>query len=142
MKTKHKIAGSSIEYLIVIVMLFSIFIIIVDIALYFRECYIVQNFADTLLINLQDAHTCTNIDNVTELVNRKIYNSFSKGEALTGTLEGNVLTLRSNDFLVIINCKNDTIPSSLIAQYKYDGIFLYKNHIINSSPSVNLSHYY
>lgn len=143
MNTRYKIAASSIEYLIVVCLLFTIFITIVDIGLYFRQPYLIQAFADNLLVDIQNSHDCTNANKTAEIIQKRINKNFSKNENVTNsTTNGNLFTFSSENFTIILACKNNKSPSSLLTQYNYNGIFLYKNHRINSNSSVNLSLYY
>lgn len=166
-ESKNKIfAQGSIEYMVVFSLLFITFVFVLDIALFFRQIYLVQTASDEILSRLVVGHLCSGrlVDNVhdgddeedvvtqindftetKETIEYVIKSYFSFDVALgVGESSNYGINFSTNDdkFNVALSCRNYATPDVVYFSYNYKGLLLYRNgKIINSNPSSNTSYF-
>ena len=138
-------ASGSIEFLAVFVCLFIFFILIIDVALFFRQIYLIQTIADETIANLSVSRQCGESESDTiSIVRQTLKNyfgtrDFSYSAANDKTIE---MAADDGDFKFILTCRNSTTPDALIFTYKYKGIFMYRSgKNITSNVSSNTSYF-
>ena len=145
-KFKKRPASSAIEFLVVFVILYTLFFTVVDIGLYFRQVYNVQTVSDEALSLLLSKNSCSSTDGIQEVKSTfadVIHNYYNKTPAFNVSSKNNNLAFKSgDDFTFFLTCRNEHTPQKLVFAYKYKGIFVYRDGVmINSTPSVNISYF-
>jgi len=147
-------ASASIEFVVVVSMLFTIMLILVDVFLLFRQIYLVQAFNDEVFTRINMAGVCskrdrtgTDVPNDTARIIQIISEIpiiiyFNDASQLSVTQEGNNFFKYENDrYRVNIKCKNDSAIESALTTSFYNGLFMFKNKNVSSGLSSTLSYY-
>ena len=153
---KRKKALSTLEITVVVVMLFVMFIVVIDMSLYFRQPYLIQSLNDELLTKIQLAHNCYNGEVNKFVIHDAIKKHYNKDIIVScnNCIEADeeedeidyptkkVYEYDASPFKIILSCKNPQVPDSILSEYQYNGIFLYKNKKLTSNPSTNTTETY
>ncbi len=144
---KKNKSSASIEFLAVFSFLFMFFILILDVALYFRQLYMVQTIADEALARLAASSECYSDTNDTaDIIQETIENYFGTYDFSVVKTKSNILSIYTSDndrdYKFLLTCRNSKTPDSLIFTYTYKGIFMYRSgKTITSNTSVNTTYY-
>lgn len=144
-----KKSQSGIEFLVVFSILMVFFIIVADIALFFKEIYSTQAVADEALARLVSARQCGNAALVRPSLITAIENYHSGFRGLVRlNYTGNTTagTYTSDDanrrFIFSVRCRNTNTPSSIVFTYRHYGLFMFLNgKYITSNVSTNTTFY-
>ena len=146
-KSAKKKGFTTVEFLVVALILIIAFIVFVDMSLYFRAPYHLQSFNDALFNKLQSSYTCRNTDDSFENdvlgVTKKYFGSnFQYSSHERYNVDDTIVHVLSNDKIyVAIVCVGDIAGQLLVNQY-YSGLLIYKNKFFSSTPSIKNEPYY
>ena len=150
-KTNKLISQGSIELLVVVVILFIFILGIMDIALYFRQVYVVQTISDEVLARLKTASVCyyeagsydsrtfsgeyteENVQNRVKSIMKKAikyyYNKDVDFSVLVNPSTNKIAAYKSPDNVFVFNvyCSKTSTPDYVYFSHLYKGMFLYPN---------------
>ncbi len=154
MKKIH--AQNSIEFIVIVVSLIMFALLATDIALYYRQTYLVQTIADETLQKLSSDGTCSSSDEVKNYLSsvvRSFYNLHSGNipsfitRNVVAKYPGYIFISENSkggegEYVFSVICKNSASPIMTNFSYKYKGLFIFKSTAyINSNPAVNNIYY-
>lgn len=137
--------SSSIEFLAVFAFLFVFFILILDVALFFRQIYLVQTIADEVMARLNTEKQCSkDLADTMITANKAVSFYFEKQNFAASSKNKKTVKITTSDdkYTFLISCRNEITPDSLVFIYKYKGIVMYRGgKSISSNVSVNTTYY-
>ena len=137
---KHAISG--IEFLTVVIILFVLFIILIDLTLYFRQSYILQAVNDEAFTKIETLADCTNKNSINSVLNSlsTVYFNIS-GNYSTKDIGGGSTKYSLGRYSATIMCNDNKRIDGISSTFLYDGIFIFKNKRMYSSYSSSVSYY-
>ena len=141
MKNKIKSAQSSLEFLVVFVVLFTFFVGILDLGLFFRQMYLVQTLSDEVLARLETNHSCSHdLALTTDIMKESIKYYHGANPELTFVYDSGFYNFKSDRYYFSLSCRNPKTPDALSFGYLYKGIIFYRSgRMIFSNYSSNTS---
>ncbi len=143
--SKNKLnAAAGFEFLIVSIMIFVFFMVFIDLALYFRQYYLVQAANDEIFVRLDYLASCDNPNNMKNVAAATLNLYYSANFEFDMVCEGDSLNRScslSDDRMIVNFVCNKNKLDTVTSEYLYNGIFMFKGSYISSSPSSSVSYY-
>ena len=137
---KHAISG--MEFLTVVIILFIIFIILIDLTLYFRQEYLLQAVNDEAFTKIETISDCSNKSSVKNILKSLSDTYFNINRNYTANdIGGGVTVYTAGRYSATLKCDNSNRTEGLSSSFLYDGIFIFKNKRLYSSYSSSVSYY-
>lgn len=137
-KIKFNKAQSSLEFIVVFIVLFLLFIGILDFGLFFKQIYLAQTISDEVLAKLQSRNNCSaDIDATMDVMSQVVEIYSNAGVVFQYELKQGFHNFTADGHKFSLFCRNANTPDSVSYSTRYSGILFFENQILHSNYSSN-----